>query len=89
MKKYPNISRAEEILNFCKDITRMRREDVSEISNLSNIFIRGRKTDKIPTSSSDITGNRVGDFNYDTSYIYVCVDNSGTAAWRRVSIGSW
>lgn len=82
-------STLESLVNFCKDITRLREEDVAEFNNLSNIFISGRKVGKIPSGSSDTTGDRVGDFNYDASYIYLCVDNGGTAAWRRVAIGSF
>lgn len=89
MKIWPAINREIEILGFCKDITRLRRQDVAEFNNLPNVFIEGRKVGKIPTGSSDTTGDRVGDFNYDASYMYICVDNSGTAEWRRVAIGSW
>lgn len=89
MKIWPTIASRDELLEFCKDITRLRRQDVAEFNNLPNVFIEGRKVGKIPTGSSDTTGDRVGDFNYDASYIYICVNNGGTAAWRRVAIGSW
>ena len=88
-KPYPLVGTEEDLLNFCKDIARLRQEDLGDFTNLPNVFIRGRKVDKIPTGSLDTTGDRVGDFNYDTSYIYICVDNAGVAEWRRVAIGSW
>lgn len=89
---YPMIETTspEALAYFAQEIARQREQDVEEFSNLSNIFIRGRKVDKIPTGSTDVTNDdRVGDFNFDTSYLYICVDNSGTATWRRVAIGSW
>lgn len=92
MKRYPNIpntSSLAEIVLTIQHITRLRNEDISEIDNFQNIYMRGRKVSKIPTGSSDISDSKVGDFNYDTSYFYICVDNAGTATWRRVAIGSW
>lgn len=75
--------------NFCREIARIRNEDITDFNNLQNIFMRGRKVGKIPTGSSDIAStDRVGDFNYDASYLYLCVDNSG-ATWRRIALGSW
>lgn len=79
----------DSVLNFVQDAARIREEDIEDFNNLSNTFIKGRKVDKIPLGSSDTSDNRVGDFNYDANYLYICVDNSGTAEWRRVAIGSW
>lgn len=74
---------------FCQEITRQREQDVEDFNNLSNVFLKGRKVAKIPTGSTDTSNDRIGDFNYDTDFIYVCVDDSGTAVWRRVAIGAW
>jgi hypothetical protein len=74
---------------FCRESARLREQDIADFSNLSNVFMKGRKVGKIPTGSSDVSaGDRIGDFNYDASYLYICVDNSG-AAWRRITLGSW
>jgi len=89
MKIYSNVNRDADVLDFCKDVARKRQEDVKAFDNLKEVFVRGRKTDKVPTSSSDTTGDRVGDVNYTATYLYICVDNAGTAAWRRVAIGSF
>lgn len=79
----------KQIGEFCREVARVREEDVQNFNNLSNVFMRGRKVGKIPTGSSDIAAtDRVGDFNYDASYLYLCVDNSG-ATWRRITLGSW
>lgn len=78
-----------EIGNFCREITRIREQDVNDFTNLSNVFMSGRKVGKIPTSSTDIIiTDRIGDFNYDADYLYICVEDSG-AAWRRITLGSW
>jgi hypothetical protein len=92
MEHYPSISiRAteEDLVKWASLVTRFRQYDVADFNNLSNVFMSGRKVGKIPTSSTDITdGDRVGDFNYNASYLYLCVDNTG-AAWRRISLGVW
>lgn len=89
MKSYLRVDRPEELLDFAKDVARKRQEDIVDFNNLPNVFIRGRKVDKVPTGSADTADSRVGDFNYTISFLYICVDNSGTAAWRRVALGSW
>lgn len=90
MKPYPIVNRPEDLVDFAKDVARKRQEDIANFNNLPNLFMSGRKVGKVPTGSSDIApSDRVGDFNYTTSYLYICVDNGGTAAWRRVALGSW
>lgn len=88
---YPSIPDNSNLAlgDFCREVTRQRQQDVEEFSNLYNLFMQGRKVGKIPTGSSDVTNqDRIGDFNYDTDYLYICVNDSG-ASWRRVAIGSW
>jgi len=94
-KGYPILGRMlennalEELWRYCQELTRTRNEDVKDFTNLSNIFMRGRKVGKIPSGSADIViTDRPGDFNYDANYMYICVDNSG-ATWRRITLGSW
>lgn len=91
MKKFPQfqpntLSDIQEIINY---IMKERKNDVNDFNNLNNIFISGRKVGKIPTGATDIVAtDRLGDFNYDADYLYICVDNSG-AEWRRVALSSW
>lgn len=89
MKRYLNVSNATELVDFAKDVARKRLEDITDTNNLVNVFIRGRKVAKVPTGSTDTADSRVGDFNCTPTFLYVCVDNAGTAEWRRVAIGSW
>lgn len=92
MKPWPTIREGsqQEIVDFCRYISRSRQEDVAESVNFYNIFIQGRKVGKIPSSSADVVAtDRVGDFNYSDSYLYLCVDSGGSAVWRRVALGSW
>jgi hypothetical protein len=79
----------QALLAFAKDAVRLREEDISDFNNLKNIFVSGRKVSKIPTGSSDISGSRVDDRSYDADYLYICVDNSGTPAWRRAKLESF
>lgn len=90
MKTYPLVNRPEQLVDFAKDVARKRQEDIVEFNNLPNVFISGRKVAKVPTGSADVApSDRIGDLNYDASYLYICVDDGGTAAWRRVALGSW
>lgn len=92
MQSYPVIPQGADIEDLVKSaqyVQRLREDDVNEFNNLVNVFMRGRKVGKIPTGSADIdASDRVGDFNYDASYLYLVIDNSG-AAWRRISLGVW
>jgi hypothetical protein len=91
MKIYPQVIKdnIQEHTNVLKQIARLRQEDVQEFTNLTQVFISGRKVGKIPTSSADITpSDRVGDFSFDPDYIYIVVDDGG-AVWRRATLGSW
>lgn len=91
MKNYPdfNTQNQAEIQELLRYILKERRNDVNDFNNIKNSFISGRKVGKIPTGASDISvSDRVGDFNFDASYIYICVDNTG-AEWRRVALSSW
>jgi len=77
----------EELLDF---IVNERRNDINDFINLKNVFISGRKVGKIPSGASDIeVTDRVGDINYDASYLYIVIDNGGTAEWRRIALSSW
>lgn len=80
----------DDLKTQMRDITRTRKDDIAEFNNLQNTFISGRKVNKIPTASNDVSAtDRLGDFSYDASYMYILVDNSGTPEWRRASLGSW
>lgn len=92
MKTFGNLdisATLADVIAFCQDVTRKRKDDIGEVDNFANIFISGRKVAKVPTASTDTIDSRVGDFNYDAAYLYVCVDVAGSAAWRRVALGSW
>ena len=79
----------EDLMRFAKYIQRLRDQDISDFNNLSAVFMSGRKVGKIPSSSADIAAtDKLGDFNYDDSYMYLVVDNTG-AEWRRITLGSW
>lgn len=92
MKNFPKmvVNTSEDTVTLCQFILKERPNDVSDFSNLSNIFMSGRKVGKIPTGSSDVENtDRVGDFNYDDAYLYLVVETGGNAEWRRVGLASW
>ena len=93
MKPWPrDIKKTNEsIVSALNYMVRARKDDITEFDNLGNVFISGRKVDRIPTGSTDIVAtDSVGDFNYDENYIYILViDGSSNIVWRRASLGSW
>lgn len=92
MDNYPNVVKEDlpSIKNVLDFIVRLRKQDVIDFNNLPSVFMSGRKVGKVPSSSTDIVAtDKVGDFNYSTSFLYICVNNAGTAVWRRFTAGSW
>lgn len=72
-----------------RKIGQIRQADQIEWNQLSNRFLSGRSVAKVPSSSTDITGNVVGDFNVTPTYAYFCVDNAGTAEWVRIAVSTF
>ena len=73
-------------------IVRARDGDVTDNNNLPNIYMRGRRVGKIPTSSSNVVpDDKIGDFSFavDGSYIYFLVSNAGSPQWRRAALATW
>ena len=80
----------EHALGQIEQITRTRKDDIAQISNLKNIFVSGRKVGRVPSASNDvIAGDKVGDFNVTATYAYYLIDNAGAGEWRRVAVASW
>lgn len=93
MKKFPAIidNKPDTLKQTLEFISRERNAtDVPAWNNLSNVFMRGRKVGKTPASSTDTAAtDQYGDFNYDASYLYLAVNNSGSLAWRRIALATW
>lgn len=93
MKNYPsfNLDRPQDVNSLLHFVVKERRNDVLDWINLPQQYLSGRKVNKIPASSADVdpATDRVGDMNYTTTYLYILVDNSGVAVWRRVALGAW
>jgi len=91
--RYPSTfdNSPEGIMSFLKQIIRLRVDDVTEVNNFPNVYMSGRKVNKVPTSSSDVVSgqDREGDFNYNTNYLFILTNNSGTLVWRRVALSSF
>ena len=92
MKEYPRLAGrgVNDLVDSILFIIKERIKDVQDWNNLQNRFISGRLVAKIPSSSLDVDpSDRIGDINFTPTYLYVLVDNAGTAEWRRVALGSW
>lgn len=73
-----------------REIANIRKDDITQFANLPSVFIAGRKVGRVPTGSADVLAtDRVGDVNWTTGFLYILVDNAGTATWRRVALASW
>ncbi len=80
----------KDVRDQLQQITHIRKDDITFINNLTSIFVGGRKVGKIPSASNDVAStDRIGDQNYDENYLYILINNSGAAEWRRASLGSW
>ena len=92
MQPYPQTVTPDfpSIVSWINFVSRVRPQDIQEFTNINSTFIAGRKVGKVPASSTDVAPtDRVGDFNYDVNYIYICVLSGSTVAWRRASLGTW
>lgn len=92
MKDYPSLTpdSPEDQKEFMRFAIRERRNDINDYNNLKNVFMSGRKVGKIPSGAADVNADdRPGDFNYNASYLYILVDNSGTAEWRRATLSTF
>ena len=92
LKEYPywSAENLEQIKEQMRLITNIRKDDITQFQNLPGIFVSGRKVGKVPSASNDVAAtDRLGDMNWDASYLYILIDNSGTAEWRRATLASW
>jgi hypothetical protein len=91
-KDYPywSAESLDEVKEQLRQITNTRKDDITQIANLSNVFVAGRKVGRVPSGSADVlAGDCVGDVNYSASFLYILIDNAGTPAWRRVALSAW
>lgn len=92
MKQFPNmVVRTEaDLYTLARYILKERENDINDFNNLQNIFMAGRKVGKIPTGSADIAPtDRIGDFNFSDTYLYLVVESGGNAVWRRSALSAW
>lgn len=90
MQPYPKDIDEKTLVPSLRVISRLRDQDITDRNTFDSRYVLGRKVGKVPTSSIDIAAtDRIGDFNVTDSFAYYCIDNSGTAEWRRVGVSSW
>lgn len=77
------------LLRDVQEMQRLREEDVSDRENFDNLFVTGRKVLNTPTSSTDVSTNRENDFNWDSSYLYVCTLSGSTLVWLRSALSTF
>ena len=90
MQLYPQNVTDNNVTDTVQQICRLRLDDITDRNNFPNIFVSGRKVNKIPASSTDVaTTDCTGDVNYDSNYFYYLVNVGGTNVWRRIASASW
>ena len=85
--QYPIIQDKEQIMGFIREITQLRQEeDVPDFTNLNQVFVSGRTTQRVPSAPSNVLStDSLGDIVTDAAngYEYKLVDNAGTYVWDR------
>lgn len=92
MKPYPSLSKKDlaGVVDVVQFIARQREIDIRDWNNLQNIYVLGRKIDRIPSSSMDVEiTDRIGDISFQDDYVYYLFNNAGTTEWRRVAAATW
>lgn len=92
--QYPHVSTTQDLIGFAKEITRLRQtEDVPDFINLSQRFVGGRTTTRVPSTPSDVVAtDNEGDIVTDApnGFEYKLVNNAGTLLWDRRTLNiSW
>lgn len=80
----------EEAKDWMRQVSNLRKDDIDQFQNLPNILLTGRKVGKVPSASNDVAAeDRLSDFNWTNSYLYILIDNAGTPEWRRATLSSF
>lgn len=91
---YPLVTDSSQLVDFAKEITRLRDiEDIPDFTNLTQRFVSGRTTTRIPSTPADVLAtDNEGDIVTDgaNGFEYKLVDVSGTLTWDRRTLNtSW
>lgn len=91
MKPYPKVNSDKDFFPALQYIVKERRNDIADFQALETRVGIMRKVEKVPSGSTNIAASdRVGDFSFDSSYIYLCIEStSSTAEWRRATLSTW
>ncbi len=89
---YPQCNDESDVLPVVQRMVQLRKqEDLKDFANLTQVFVMGRSTRRIPSSSVDvIAGDRVGDTVNDDTYLYQLLNITGVPLWNRITLDiSW
>lgn len=91
LKEYPywSAEKPMDVQQQLRDITRTRKDDISQFKALPDYLISGRSVNRIPSSSADVVAtDRVGDISRDALHTYV-LQNPASPAWVRYTGASF
>lgn len=97
---YPDVVRGRDdsesldyIYDWIEEITSIREtEDISQFSNIPNLYLPGRSTGRVPSTPTDVVAaDQEGDIVNDGTYEYKLVNVTGTGLrWDRRTLNiSW
>lgn len=82
----------KDLSTVVRDMVRIRKDDLSDWGNLKNTYVLGRRSSRIPASSTDVLKtDKENDVVTDIAggFEYKLVISSGKLEWRRVALGSF
>jgi hypothetical protein len=87
-------SSLSQVQDWVREVVRLRQiEDLPDFTNLPNIYLRGRRTTRIPTSFNDVLpSDVVGDMVIDVSgaYAFLLIESGPNLVWARIPMSvSW
>jgi len=90
IEDYPKVPEFSDVLPFCQAVKKERQTDLEDWNNLPKRFVQGRKVNKIPTSSADVSpDDKAGDVNFTPTFMYILVYDGSVNVWRRVALGAF
>ena len=92
MKPYPALQNDSNatLKGFCDFVQRERINDVNDRNSFPQQFIGGRRTARVPSSSTDVENtDAVGDVCITSTYVYFLINASGTIEWVRLAVGTF
>lgn len=92
MNEYPELAsfNINDIVSWIQQVKAIRNDDIEDNDLLGELYVRGRKTNRIPSAPNDVLStDNIGDICTDDNYFYILI-NYTTPIWKRIAYDtSW